>query len=542
VAQTDKEPRRLLVENDNGPFDVVIVGSGGGALTAALKAHEAGLRVKIFEKADRIGGGTAYSGGVVWAPCNHVMRRKNIQDSVDDAVTYASAAAAGRGDEAIQRAYIESVAGIIEEVEQWTGLKWIIWVQPDYYPDLPGARQNGRAILPHPTAADDLLIPAEDRLPALKLVRPTPHMDFVPGFQTVDRRPRDSWLAGRSIIGGLWKAVLEREIPYEISARAQRLIWEDERVAGVEIEHADGQTERIMAGRGVLLNTGGFDWNEQFSRRYLPGPQTLPHTPPSNTGDGHIMAMLLGAATALMDKAIWIPAIRIPGDTHDEGQPLYRMFNLELARLYSIVVNRTGRRFASEAAYFEVTDAWAHMNPHSREYDNMPSYFICDEQYRQTYGFPGAGPQDPVPDWITQRPTLWDLAGALEIDPAGLTDEVDIFNEDAETGTDRRFHRGETAYEQYWGEPDHKPNSTMAAVREAPFYGFQLYLTHSGARGGVVTTPDAEVVRADGSVIPGLYACGNTAANLLFGASYASGSAIGSSMVFGYRAMQHAAS
>ena len=88
------------MENDNGPFDVVIVGSGGGALTAALKAHEAGLHVKIFEKADRIGGGTAYSGGVVWAPCNHVMRRKNIEDSVDDAVTYASAAAAGRGDEA----------------------------------------------------------------------------------------------------------------------------------------------------------------------------------------------------------------------------------------------------------------------------------------------------------------------------------------------------------------------------------------------------------------------------------------------------------
>ena len=360
-----------------------------------------------------------------------------------------------------------------------------------------------------------------------------------------DRRPasRDSWLAGRSIIGGLWKAVLEREIPYEISARAQRLIWENGRVAGVEIERADGQAERVMARRGVLLNTGGFDWNEQFSRRYLPGLRRRPAHPPSNTGDGHVMAMSLGAATALMDKAIWIPAIRIPGDRHDEGQPLLRMFNLELARLYSIVVNRTGRRFASEAAYFEVTDAWAHMNPHSREYDNMPSYFICDEQYRQTYGFPGAGPRGSgsrldhaAPDAVGPRRRARDRSRRAH----GRGRHLQRGRRDGHRpalSPRRNGLRAVLGRARSQAQLDHGAGAGRAVLRlpalPDPF---------RRARWGVVTTPDAEVVHADGWIIPGLYACGNTAANLLFGASYASGSAIGSSMVFGYRAIEHAAS
>ena len=119
--------------------DIAVIGSGGGGLTAALAAVDLGLDVAIFEKAALVGGGTAYSGGVVWAPCNHVMRRKQIADSVEDALTYARAASAGRGDEGVQRVYIESVRPIIETVERWTGLKWVIWRQPDYYPDLPGA-------------------------------------------------------------------------------------------------------------------------------------------------------------------------------------------------------------------------------------------------------------------------------------------------------------------------------------------------------------------------------------------------------------------
>jgi 3-oxosteroid 1-dehydrogenase len=526
---------------DDAEIDFAIAGSGSGALTAAIVAHDAGLRVAIYEKASVVGGGTAYSGGVIWAPCNHMMSRKRIDDSPEAAVEYLRHASGGRGDEALARRYVDNVGPIVAQVEEWTGIRWVIWPgQPDYYPSLPGACLNGRAVLPHPNSADQVLTPAEERLPAMSLVRQTPHMDFVPGFQRAERPAREAWVAGRSIIGGLWKCVLEREIPYYVDTAVRSLITDNGTVLGIVVEGPDGQPRRILAERGVLLNTGGFDWDTALSRRYLPGPPVFAQTPPSNTGDGLRMAMGLGAATALMDKALWHPAIMIPGDVHDTGEQLYRMFNAELSKPHSVVVNRSGHRFVSEAAYYAMADAWFEIDWRDREYANLPSYFVADEQYRRKYGMPGVRDGEPVPDWITQAGSLEALAGALGIDPAGLTEEVARYNADCLAGSDSRFRRGEMAYERYWGDPDHDgPNPTMGPVTEPPFHAFPLYLTHAGTRGGVLIDRSARVQSVEGKVIPGLYACGNTAANLLFGAGYGSGSAVGSSMVFGYLAAQN---
>src|SRR5579862_8489407 len=136
--------------SDAEALDFAIAGSGSGALTAAILAHDAGLKVAIYEKAHVVGGGTAYSGGVVWAPCNHVMARKKIEDSVDGALGYLRLAAGGRWDETLARCYVENVGSIVAQVEEWTGIKWVIWPgQPDYYSDLVGASLNGRALLPH---------------------------------------------------------------------------------------------------------------------------------------------------------------------------------------------------------------------------------------------------------------------------------------------------------------------------------------------------------------------------------------------------------
>jgi succinate dehydrogenase/fumarate reductase flavoprotein subunit/carbon monoxide dehydrogenase subunit G len=517
-------------------LDLVVVGTGSGALAAAIVAYDAGLRVAIYEKAAVVGGGTAYSGGVVWAPCNHIMRRKEIADSIEDACEYLRESSGGRGDEALQRRYVETVGSVIEQLEQWTGISWVIWTgQPDYYAELPGARLNGRAILPHPSSASDVLLPAEAELPGLALVRPTPHMDFVPGFQTSDRPARYAWLAGRSIIGGLWKAVLERGIEYHLSTPVAGLLRSGGDVVGIRVE-SEGATENVTAG-AVLLNTGGFDWNESWSRRYLPGPIAHPQTPPSNTGDGHVMAMGAGAGTALMDKAVWHPSIQIPGDTHDEGNTLYRMFNLELSKPHCVVVNKNGRRFATEAAYYALSEAWMQVNALNRTYPNVPSYFICDATYREKYGLPGVGNEEETPGWITARPSLEELALALDIDPVPFAEEIATFNRDAETGEDSRFARGATAYERYWGDPTFDgPNPTMGPLEIAPFYAFQVHPSHAGTRGGVTISPQGRVLATDGAPITGLYACGNTAANLLFGAGYASGSAVGSSLVFGYLA------
>ncbi len=333
--------------------------------------------------------------------------------------------------------------------------------------------------------------------------------------------------------------MLDRGIDYHVSCPVVDLITSDGDVVGVTVK-PEGEAVRSVYAGSVLLNTGGFDWNETFAHRYLPGPEAHPQTPPSNTGDGHAMAMGVGAGTALMDKAVWHPSIHIPGDEHDEGEPLYRMFNLELSKPHCVVVNSAGQRFSTEAAYYALADAWARIDTLSQTYPNVPSWFICDSQYREKYGLPGVRAGQPVPAWIHQSDDVRSLAKDLGVNPDGLADEIRTFNHDATTGTDTRFDRGSNAYERYWGDPQYEgPNPTMGPLAVGPYYGFPLHLAHAGTRGGAVTSPDGQVLRPDGTPIVGLYASGNTAANVLFGAGYASGSAVGSSLVFGYLAAQH---
>src|SRR5580693_1410199 len=72
-------------------FDIVIVGSGGGGLTAALAAHAAGLKPVILEKQGVVGGSTGMSGGMLWIPDNPLMKADGIKDSYQDGLDYLQA-------------------------------------------------------------------------------------------------------------------------------------------------------------------------------------------------------------------------------------------------------------------------------------------------------------------------------------------------------------------------------------------------------------------------------------------------------------------
>src|SRR5690625_4306249 len=74
--------------NWNETVDVVVLGSGGAALTAATTAHDNGAKVLLLDKYSEIGGTTAMSGGVPWIPSNHYMKEEGISDSKEKALTY----------------------------------------------------------------------------------------------------------------------------------------------------------------------------------------------------------------------------------------------------------------------------------------------------------------------------------------------------------------------------------------------------------------------------------------------------------------------
>jgi 3-oxosteroid 1-dehydrogenase len=148
-------------------------------------------------------------------------------------------------------------------------------------------------------------------------------------------------------------------------------------------------------------------------------------------------------------------------------------------------------------------------------------------------------------EWITsgymkKADTLVGLAEQCGIDGAGLIATVERFNGFVRAGVDEDFHRGERAYDRYFGDPTHKPSPTLGTVSEGPFYAVELYPGDVGTYGGLVTDEYGRVELEDGQVIPGLYATGNVTAGVTGSVYPGAGASIGASFIFGYLAAKHA--
>ncbi len=123
----------------------------------------------------------------------------------------------------------------------------------------------------------------------------------------------------------------------------------------------------------------------------------------------------------------------------------------------------------------------------------------------------------------------------------GLRDGVARFNVLAAQGHDDDFGRGETAHDRYWGDPTNTPNPNLRALTKGPFYAVQVVPGDFGTCGGITTDGQARALRADGSVIDGLYAVGNCAANVFGTTSPHFGATLGQGLTFGWIAARHAA-
>ena len=115
------------------------------------------------------------------------------------------------------------------------------------------------------------------------------------------------------------------------------------------------------------------------------------------------------------------------------------------------------------------------------------------------------------------------------------------FNASAAAGDDGDFHRGRSVYDRYYGDPTVTPNPNLRPLHDGPFYAVRMVLSDLGTCGGLRADERARVLREDGTVMEGLYAIGNTAANA-FGATYpGAGATIAQGLVYGYIAAQDAA-
>ena len=234
-------------------------------------------------------------------------------------------------------------------------------------------------------------------------------------------------MAGTALIAGLLKGLLDVGVIPRTNARAVELLADPLGITGVRISH-EGKDFRVRAKRGVVLATGGFEWDAKLVEAYLRGPMRGAVSPPNNTGDGLRMAMAHGADLANMGEAWWVPIVQLPGDTF-QGQPRSRSVRLERTRPRSIIVNRAGKRFLNEAGeYNSMAGPFQYLDPRDG-YANDPAWIVFDSLHLKRYGFLGVAPGEPAPDWFSPSADLAELGAKTGIDADGLARTLAAWND-----------------------------------------------------------------------------------------------------------------
>jgi 3-oxosteroid 1-dehydrogenase len=453
-----------------------------------------------------------------------------------------------------QRAFLAHGPAMISFVMANSPLRFR-WMEgySDYYPELPGGLPGGRSI--EPDQLDGNILGAE-----LARLNP-PYMEVPAGMVVFSADYK--WLAlaavslkgaavaaeclargtkaallgqkpltmGQSLAAGLRAGLQSAGVPVWLSTPLTELYAESGAVTGAVVER-DGSPGLVRARRGVVVGSGGFEHNAAMRTQYQQQPIGTEWTvgAKENTGDGIRAGRRVGGDLALMDDAWWGPAIPLP------GQPYFCLAERTLPG--GLLVNQAGARFVNEAAPY--SDVVHTMYERDATAPDIPAWLIVDQNYRNRYLFKDIAPTLPFPaDWYSSGAaykawTLDGLASAIGVPRTALRTTVDRFNSLALKGKDTDFKRGDSAYDHYYTDPLVLPSSCLAPLWLPPYYAFRIVPGDLGTKGGLRTDARARVLRADGSVIPGLYAAGNASAAVM-GHSYAgAGSTIGPAMTFGY--------
>ncbi|VEG56990.1 fumarate reductase/succinate dehydrogenase flavoprotein domain-containing protein [Mycolicibacterium aurum] len=518
--------------------DVVVLGSGGAGLTAALTAAVNGATVEVYEKAATVGGTTAVSGGIVWIPAH--TRSADGELTAEDAMAYLRAQSLGFMDDELVETFVSTGAAMLDFVEDHSELVFEVATGfPDYKPELPGGKPGGGRSLNAKPFDLSRLQEWRDRITSFPADFSNVGIDAETRARihaSVDSDSGDYCVAGTALIAGLLRGLLDLGVVPHTGARATELVADPLGVTGVRI--GEGEKDfAVRARRAVILGTGGFEWDRRLVDAYLRGPMRGAVSPPTNTGDGLRMAMAQGADLANMGEAWWVPIVQIPGDTFG-GQPRSRSVRLERTRPRSIIVNRAGNRFLNEAGEYNSMAGPFHFLDPKLGYANDPAWIVFDSLHLKHYGFLGVDPDGPIPDWFCQSADLDELGEKTGIDPGGLAATLAAWNGNVAEEHDPDFGRGASAYDGYWGDPSAPTTAaqTLGPIDTAPYFAVPVSVGAMGTKGGPRTDRDGRVLHVSGTAITGLFAVGNAMAGATGKAYGGAGGTLGPAMVFGYRA------
>lgn len=552
-------------------FDMVVIGAGGAGLSAAVFAAIEGAKVLVVERTEFVGGTTAWSAGTTWVPGTHHAAQVNPTDNLADVTTYLNHAVGTQAPAALREAFLKQGPEAVAKIEAQSAMKYRPYPKhPDYISDLPGSTLNGRALEPLPFDGRLLV----DLFPLLR--PPIPEFTVLGGMM-VDRTDINhllamtkSWASLKHSVSIVWRHLRDRLT----HARGTRLVMGNAlvgrllhslsqhpqatlalqtsvealerdasgRVVAVRLSSATGKA-RVLAKRGVVLASGGFNRDPALRAQKLPGipPEWCPAAP-GHTGVALALARGLGAVEGqgAQSPAFWAPVSlrkRADGST-----AVFPHFVMDRAKPGMITVNQAGERFVNESTSYHLFALGMQAAQQA-----VPAYLIADAKALRQYGMGmvrpgGKGLTSFLADgYLTEGASLEELAHKLGISVQGLTHAVADNNAFAQTGVDTQFQRGVTAYQQNIGDAAAGgPNPNLGVISEGPFYAVKLYPGDIGAAQGLQTNEHAQVLDAQGQAMTGLYAVGNDMNSIMGGVYPAPGITIGPGLVFAHVATQHA--
>ncbi|MCX4242017.1 FAD-dependent oxidoreductase [Paraliomyxa miuraensis] len=537
--------------------DVVIVGSGAAALAAASAAAAEGVDVIVLEAASEAGGTTRRSGGAMWIPNNSLMQAAGLTDPRNEALALMAQLAhpsiydpdsptLGLSQHAydLLAAFYDNGADVVDALTAAGALDLII-LPPLGYGTSPISDPDYHAELPQNAAPIGRVLTAQ-----------TPPGSFEwPGVYLAD---------------GMIAHVQSLGIPILLEHRVEHVIAGPlGSVLGVVANHA-GQKVRVRAKRGVVFATGGFTHDPRKVLSFTRGPIFGTGAVPQGSGAFLDIATGLGAAIGNLANGFFFQvaleaALESGGAISQPDAFVFLPYGDSM-----IIVDKHGRRIVNEKAmYHERTQS--HFVYTYNEFPNLVQIMIWDDPVMQepTFwpwrgGVPFPGASSP---WVMTGNTLQELSDAIAarlqslqgqhgiaaavgpdvaLSPdfaTNLAATIDRFNGFAATGVDLDFHRGETPLEPAWQGPSRgAPNRTMTAFTPAgPYYALLLGAGTLDSCGGPVINQSGEVLRPDGTSIPGLYGAGNCIASPTGQGYFGAGGTIGPAIVFGYLAGRAAA-
>jgi tricarballylate dehydrogenase len=427
--------------------DVLIVGAGMGGLVAAIEAAEAGATVAVLDKLPPMIGKDVRA-IIPGGPANDTARagggglgRFELEAPLDELLERHRVRGWGRVDLELMRTYLERLPG---------DCRWL---------------------------RDDLRIPFLER-------RPVFASTLVKG-------------RGPGLIKYLYQAVAEKGVSIQFETRALKLLTDDNgRVTGVRIRH-EGDAADLHAAT-VILATGGYQGNHEMLLKYV-GPDITYGTVltgcRTNTGDGHIMAMELGAQMANLSAC----HIRTTDKFFGEGPSRH----MRLIYPLGIYLNMECQRFVDEG----VSDSDTIANSIAYQPGNRAALIFDDKARTRHAEVYQAYPRRAEAIQAAESPQ--ELAGKIDMSPARLKKAVDEFNAAVMDG-------------KALGLSIPKKQNALR-IDTPPFHAFYPVIPGlNHPLGGLKINNTARVLDRDGSPIPGLYASGSIV-NWAFGKPYSVG-------------------